>query len=66
MDTVKLKAIFLQSHGKSEACANDLRDYARKLYVENTISAIEFRQLIRDLEGEGATVPDCATDKLLT
>ncbi|WP_053366924.1 YppF family protein [Bacillus sp. FJAT-27245] len=66
MDTVKLKAIFSQTHGNSDACANELRDYARKLYVENEISALEFRQLIRDLEAEGATVPDCAEDKLLT
>ncbi|WP_316569823.1 YppF family protein [Neobacillus sp. YIM B06451] len=66
MDTLKLKAIFMQSHGNNEACANDLRDYARRLYVENAISAMEFRRLIRDLEAEGATVPGCATDKLLT
>lgn len=66
MDTVKLKATFLESHCNTEACANELRDFARKLYVENKISALEFRQLIRELEAGGATVPECADVKLLT
>nr|WP_245959436.1 YppF family protein [Neobacillus piezotolerans] len=61
-----MKAFFIQSHGNAETCANDLRDYARKLYVENEITVMEFRQLIRELEAEGATVPDSAEEKPLT
>ncbi|WP_059170923.1 YppF family protein [Bacillus sp. FJAT-27445] len=66
MDILKLKSDFFRSRGNSEGCANELRDYASKLYLQNDITVTEFRQLIRDLEAEGATVPESADEKLLT
>ena len=66
MDMNTLKELFFQNRRQRPECANELRDYARNLYIQNDITAAEFRSLIRELEAEGATVPEVLEKEMFT
>ncbi|RHW41287.1 hypothetical protein D1B31_10170 [Neobacillus notoginsengisoli] len=66
MDMSMLKKQFLQCKKQDAEFLNELRDYARNLYIQNEITAAVFRKLIQELEAEGATVPENVEEEQLT
>ncbi|OCA90892.1 hypothetical protein A8F94_03215 [Bacillus sp. FJAT-27225] len=63
MDISTLKTSFILHRDTDSGDVNVLRDYARRLYIQNEISASTFRELIRELEAKGATAPELTGEK---
>ncbi len=58
MDIRSLKSKFIQSRDYSTDDLNALMDFAKKAYIHNEINIKEYRLLVRDLEAQGAVIPD--------
>lgn len=58
MDIRALKSKFIQSRDYHTDDVNELMDFAKKAYIHNEIDIREYRLLVRELEAEGAVIPD--------
>ena len=58
MDIRELKSKFIQSRTYSTEDVNELMDFAKKAYIHNEINIKEYRLLVRELETQGAVIPD--------
>ncbi|WHY84409.1 YppF family protein [Neobacillus novalis] len=58
MDIRELKSKFIQSRDYNTDDVNALMDFAKKAYIQNEISIKEYRQLVRELENQGAVIPE--------
>jgi hypothetical protein len=58
MDIGSLKSKFIQSRDYSTDDVNTLMDFAKKAYIHNEINFKEYRLLVRELEAQGAVIPD--------
>jgi hypothetical protein len=65
MTVHELKLKFLQTRNYSAEDVNELLDFTKKAYVYNEISIIDYRDLVRELEGLGAVVPEVCIDESL-
>jgi hypothetical protein len=53
-----LKSKFNQSREYNTDDVNTLLDFAKKAYIHNEIDIKEYRLLVRELEAQGAVIPD--------
>jgi hypothetical protein len=58
MDIRSLKSKFNQSRDYCTDDVNALMDFAKKAYIHNEITIKEYRLLVRELESQGAVIPD--------
>jgi YppF-like protein len=58
MDIHELKSKFIQSRDYNTNDVNTLLDFAKKVYIQNEISIKEYRVLVRELENQGAVIPE--------
>jgi len=58
MDIHELKSKFIQSRDYNTNDVNTLLDFAKKVYIHNEISIKEYRVLVRELENQGAVIPE--------
>lgn len=58
MDIQDLKCKFIQSRDYTTDDVNALLDFAKKAYIHDEISIKEYRILIRELEIQGAVIPE--------
>lgn len=58
MDIRSLKSKFNQSRDYNTDDVNTLMDFAKKAYIHNEINIKEYRLLVRELEAQGAVIPD--------
>ncbi|MGX6442530.1 YppF family protein [Neobacillus sp. K501] len=58
MDIRALQSKFIQSRDYHTDDVNELMDFAKKAYIQNEIDIREYRLLVRELEAEGAVIPD--------
>jgi hypothetical protein len=58
MDISSLKSKFNQSRDYTTDDVNALMDFAKKAYIHNEINIKEYRLLVRELEAQGAVIPD--------
>jgi YppF-like protein len=58
MDIRSLKSKFNQSRDYNTDDVNALMDFAKKAYIHNEIDIKEYRLLVRELESQGAVIPD--------
>jgi hypothetical protein len=57
MDVHELKHKFFQRREYETDNVNDLLDFAKNAYISNEISISEYRNLVRELEAQGAEIP---------
>ncbi|WP_462411997.1 YppF family protein [Neobacillus sp. Marseille-QA0830] len=57
MDVRELKSKFLLSRDYSTEDVNALMDFAKKAYIHDEITIKEYRQLVLELESQGAKAP---------
>lgn len=65
MDIRELKGKFIQSRDYNTDDVNALMDFAKKAYIQNEISIKEYRQLVRELENQGAVIPETDNENSL-
>lgn len=65
MDIRELKSRFNQSRDYSTDDVNALMDFAKKAYIHNEISIKEYRLLVRELESQGAGLPEMDNENSL-
>lgn len=65
MDIRELKSKFIQSRDYITDDVNALMDFAKKAYIHNEIDIKEYRLLVRELENQGAVIPDNHKDNSL-
>ena len=58
MDIRSLKSKFNQSRDYNTDDVNALMDFAKKAYIHNEIDIKQYRLLVRELEADGAVIPD--------
>jgi hypothetical protein len=58
MDIQVLKGKFNQSRDYKTDDVNALMDFAKKAYIHNEIDINEYRLLVRELEAQGAVIPE--------
>jgi hypothetical protein len=58
MDIRELKSKFIQSQDYTTDDVNALMVFAKKAYIHNEINIKEYRILVRELENQGAVIPD--------
>lgn len=58
MTVQELKWMFTKTRDFIPEHVNELLDFAKKAYVQNEISFYDYRSLVRDLELQGAALPD--------
>ncbi|MEH7075169.1 YppF family protein [Neobacillus drentensis] len=58
MDIRELKSKFIQSRDYTTDDVNALMDFAKKAYIQNDINIKEYRLLVRELEKQGAVIPE--------
>lgn len=58
MDIQVLKGKFNQSRDYNTDDVNALMDFAKKAYIHNEIDINEYRLLVRELETQGAVIPE--------
>ena len=58
MNVNELKSMFTQVRDYTPEHVNELLDFARKSYVFNEISFNVYRNLVRELELQGAVTPE--------
>lgn len=58
MSITELKHKFMAVKHCEPAEANELLDFARRLYLRGEISLAQYRDLVRELERAGACQPD--------
>jgi hypothetical protein len=65
MDIRELKGKFIQSRDYTTDDVNALMDFAKKAYIHNDINIKEYRLLVRELEKQGAVIPDTENENSL-
>ncbi|MDR7238634.1 YppF family protein [Neobacillus drentensis] len=65
MDIRELKGKFIQSREYTTDDVNALMDFAKKAYIHNDINIKEYRLLVRELEKQGAVIPDMENENSL-
>ena len=65
MDIRELKSKFIQSRDYTTDDVNALMDFAKKAYIHNDITIKEYRLLVRELEKQGAVIPDMENENSL-
>ena len=65
MDIRELKGKFIQSREYTTDDVNALMDFAKKAYIQNDINIKEYRLLVRELEKQGAVIPDMENENSL-
>lgn len=58
MNVLELKSKFIQSRDYTTDDVNALMDFAKKAYIHNEINIKDYRLLVRELETQGAVIPD--------
>ena len=58
MDIRELKSKFIQSRDYITDDVNALMDFAKVAYIQNDINIKEYRHLVRELEKQGAVIPE--------
>ncbi|KOP83200.1 YppF family protein [Cytobacillus praedii] len=58
MNVHELNMKFLQMRNYSPENVNELLDFTKKAYIQNDICINVYRQLVRELEAQGAEVPE--------
>lgn len=58
MNVHELKDKFSQLRSYNPEDVNELLDFARKAYVHDEIPLSAYRMIVRELEAQGATVPE--------
>lgn len=53
-----LREKFKREKNYDAECANELLDFARKLYIYGTINIKDYRHIMKALEQEGAVAPE--------
>lgn len=65
MNISELKSRFIQCKEYPADDVNELLDFAKKVYIHNEINIKEYSLLVRDLEAQGAMIPDSEQDSSL-
>jgi hypothetical protein len=65
MDIRELKSKFIQSRDYTTDDVNALMDFAKKAYIHNDINIKEYRLLVRELEKQGAVIPETDNENSL-
>jgi hypothetical protein len=65
MDIRELKSKFIQSRDYTPDDVNTLMDFAKKAYIQNDINIKEYRVLVRELEKQGAVIPETDNENSL-
>ncbi|MBS4215897.1 MULTISPECIES: YppF family protein [Neobacillus] len=65
MDIREIKVRFSQSRDYTTDDVNALMDFVKKAYIFNEISIKEYRNLVRELENQGAVPPEAAQENSL-
>ena len=65
MDIHELQARFAENRDYQTKDPNDLMAFAKKAYIHNEITFKEYRQLVRELENQGAVQLDQSEDSPL-
>jgi hypothetical protein len=65
MDIRELKSKFIQSRDYTTDDVNALMDFAKKAYIQNDITIKEYRLLVRELERQGAVMPETDNENSL-
>jgi hypothetical protein len=58
MNVLELRNKFIATKNYEPIDANELLDFARKTYLRGEITISEYRNIVRDLEAQGAQKPD--------
>ncbi|KAB2338283.1 hypothetical protein F7731_01590 [Cytobacillus depressus] len=58
MNVHELTMKFLQLRNYSPESVNELLDFTKKAYIHNDICISVYRNLVRELEAQGAEVPE--------
>jgi hypothetical protein len=65
MDIRELQSKFIQSRDYTTDDVNALMDFAKKAYIQNDINIKEYRLLVRELEKQGAVIPETDNENSL-
>jgi hypothetical protein len=65
MNVHELQMKFHQLREYTPENVNELLDFAKKAYIHNEISSTDYRNLVRELEAQGAAVPESYRDNTL-
>ena len=65
MDIRELQSKFIQSRDYTTDDVNALMDFAKKAYIHNDINIKEYRLLVRELEKQGAVIPETDNENSL-
>ncbi|MBG9546550.1 YppF family protein [Cytobacillus firmus] len=65
MNVHELQMKFHQLREYTPENVNELLDFAKKAYIHNEISSTDYRILVRELEAQGAAVPESYKDNTL-
>jgi YppF-like protein len=65
MNVHELQMKFHQLREYTPENVNELLDFAKKAYIHNEISSTDYRNLVRELEAQGAAVPESYKDNTL-
>jgi YppF-like protein len=65
MNVHELQKKFHQLREYTPENVNELLDFAKKAYIHNEISSTDYRNLVRELEAQGAAVPESYKDNTL-
>ena len=58
MNVHELKNLFAQVKEYTPEHVNELLDFTKKSYIQNEITINEYRNLVRELELQGAFIPE--------
>lgn len=58
MNVRELKNLFAQTKDYTPEHVNELLDFTKKSYIQNEITILEYRNLVRELESQGASIPE--------
>lgn len=58
MNVHELKNLFAQTKEYTPEHVNELLDFTKKSYIQNEITINEYRNLVRELELQGAFIPE--------
>jgi hypothetical protein len=58
MNVHELKSLFTQTKDYTPEHVNELLDFTKKSYIGNEITILEYRNLVRELELQGASIPE--------
>ncbi|WNS73992.1 YppF family protein [Bacillus sp. DTU_2020_1000418_1_SI_GHA_SEK_038] len=58
MNVHELAMKFFQMRNYSPESVNELLDFTKKSYIHNDICITDYRNLVRELEAQGAEVPE--------